>query len=73
MATRLSLAAYVFIVAVALAGVALAGLAVLTPYFYPSNHPTINFTTNITIPTFIPVNVTMPTGEEAAGAGSGFG
>ncbi|MGC9130439.1 MAG: ATP-binding protein [Pyrobaculum sp.] len=48
-------------------------LAVSTPSYYANEATTINFTTIIVTPTFTPINATMPTGEGAAGAGSGFG
>ncbi|ACB39991.1 ATP-binding protein [Pyrobaculum neutrophilum] len=73
MATRPSLAAYLLIGVLALAAVSAAGLILLTPYLYPSHAQTLNFTANVTLPTFTPTNATVPTGEEAAGAGSGFG
>ncbi|MEM0463477.1 4Fe-4S binding protein [Pyrobaculum sp.] len=45
----------------------------LAPSYYNENITPINFTETLFIPTITPANVTMPTGEQAAGAGSGFG
>ena len=43
------------------------------PSYYNETIAPINFTGTIFMPTITPVNATMPTGEAAAGAGSGFG